>query len=471
MRPSREIDGGQYYPSGSQAGYYYYDPAAVPPYIYGINPNIGVSGTPGYIEIYGSNLAPQGTTPQVSMTGANLWIVYQSDNQINVYYGYVGVGQQSLSVTTIYGTSNYVLFTALTGDPTPSVSGISPEVWPAGTTTDLTITGTGFGTNPGLTISGGWIDNYGVYSGWDTGIHGWVTVSPYAPTQPVTVTVTSNGYWGNPFLPQYPNQPNYGSATATLQAAPQPPTVAVLSASIPDDRIRVVLAPEGVYGTLTVELLGGTNYTVFQGGRSGGTYDISFNIPNLPAGEFTQVRATWAVDGAPDATREYHFRVMGSYRHTQYNTPAEGNCIGAPSSVTVYNNSCAATPNASMKSGFIDRVLNLMSGTGSGHSLDYGDVRQEFYCTPRPYPTARRDQTISGSMGPVNDSTVAVHSSSPMHEPGAQIYIHGVGVKTVTDTCGVACQGVNRIDHYTTNTACSGITDLLPEPAMTIRLY
>jgi len=209
----------QYYVGSSQAGYYYSDPAAIPPYIYHLSPDVGVAGTSGYIPIYGTNLAPTGTTPQVSMDGATLWIVYQSDNQINVYYSYVTLGTHWLSVTTIYGTSNYVPFTALAGNQTPAISSIDPDEWDAGTTTDFFIAGTGFGTNPGLTIDPAWIEDYGIYSAWDTGINAWVRVSPYAPDLTVQVTVTSNGYYGTPFVPQYPNQPASGSANAQVNGA------------------------------------------------------------------------------------------------------------------------------------------------------------------------------------------------------------------------------------------------------------
>jgi hypothetical protein len=91
------------------------------------------------------------------------------------------------------------------------------------------------------------VENYGIYSGWDTGMHAWVTVSPSAPTQMITVTVTSNGYWGQPFLPQYPNQPNYGSATATLlQVAPS------CGFSIPASGLRHTLSDD--YLTTSVPL-------------------------------------------------------------------------------------------------------------------------------------------------------------------------------------------------------------------------
>ncbi len=51
-------------------------------------------------------------------------------------------------------------------------------------------------TNLRLAISTGFTDSHGIYSAWDTGINAWVTVSPYAPNERVTVTVTSNG-WQN----------------------------------------------------------------------------------------------------------------------------------------------------------------------------------------------------------------------------------------------------------------------------------
>ena len=76
------------------------------------------------------------------MPGASLWIVYQSDNQINVYYSYLNVGTHWLSVSAIHGTSNQVPFTVLAGNPTPYITWIDPSTWQAGTTTVFTITGT-----------------------------------------------------------------------------------------------------------------------------------------------------------------------------------------------------------------------------------------------------------------------------------------------------------------------------------------
>jgi len=248
------------------------------------------------------------------------------------------------------------------------------------------------------------------------------------------------------------------------------PTVDVTYASIPDDEITVVLRPNGGSGTLTVQALGGSTHAIFQGVKSGGTHNISFNIPDLPNGqEFTQVRATWTpTGGSPQDTHSYHFKSLGTYTHTRYNSPAENKCSGNPSPLTVYNDSCVTTPNAVMKSGFISQVLHPDYGTGSGHSMGYQDVLREALCSPRAYPTARRDQTIIGTKGPVDDTTVAVcYQNQELYVTGRQLYIHGLGVKTVTDRCP-ACCGVNKINNYTTDTEC--FVGSLPD-AKTIILY
>lgn len=53
---------------------------------------------------------------------------------------------------SLAGTSNVVNINV--GDPTPAITSISPNNWYAGTTTQFTINGSGFGTNPALTVTG-----------------------------------------------------------------------------------------------------------------------------------------------------------------------------------------------------------------------------------------------------------------------------------------------------------------------------
>ena len=122
-----------------------------------------------------------------------------------------------------------------------------------------------------------------------------------------------------------------------------------------------------------------------------------------------------------------------------------------------------------MKSGFVFWVCNSAGGTGSGHSISLGDVHKEGWCSPRDYPTMRKNWTITGTLGPVNGSTVAVCSQNgELYQAGRQLYIHGLGVKTVTNACDACCGDGTHLDNYTTSTACS--LNFLPD-AKTIILY
>ncbi len=158
---------------------------------------------------------------------------------------------------------------------------------------------------------------------------------------------------------------------------------------------------------------------------------------------------------------------MGTYHQTQYNTPAESSCTGGPQDITVWDNSCHGT-NTTVISGFDFRVTNPAGGTGSGHSINWGDVYQEFTCSGGS-GVLRGHQTITGTLGSLNDATVAACSSSELYAAGTQVYIVGEGVKTVTDRCPACCNDVTHLDNYTTNTQCSNVPSL-PD-ALTIRLY
>jgi hypothetical protein len=146
---------------------------------------------------------------------------------------------------------------------------------------------------------------------------------------------------------------------------------------------------------------------------------------------------------------------------TQYNTPAESNCTGGPQQITIWNNSCQGTA-GTVRSGFDFRVTNPLGGTGSGHSINFGDVQEEASCPGRQAGDLRGFVTIRGSLGPVNDSTVAVCRTGPLFIAGLRLFIVGEGVKTVTDSCPACCNdpGMAHLDNYTTNTACAGVPSL-----------
>jgi hypothetical protein len=127
-----------------------------------------------------------------------------------------------------------------------------------------------------------------------------------------------------------------------------------------------------------------------------------------------------------------------------------------------------------MLSGFVFRVNDPATGTGSGHSISFGDVQPEQFCpgrtsSPNPY---RRNATIRGTLGALSNSTVAAcQGNTDLYVSGARVYLHGIGVKTVTDRCPACCNDVTHLDNFTTDTSCTGIGDLTATPVLTIRLY
>lgn len=254
------------------------------------------------------------------------------------------------------------------------------------------------------------------------------------------------------------------------------PRVYILSASIPRNQILFYLGPTGRTGRLTLELLnGGTvRYTFGTWPLSSNRYRTDFHITHLPTGDFDQLRATWNVYGTNYSTvYPYRFKVLGQYRHSQYNTPSESACSGPRQRAYITTAACNFTPTR-LRSGFISQV-NL---NGSGISIRHGNLQRERFCIGRsgaPAGSANRSfrqvAAIRGSCGSntglLNNTTVARLPSHPDLNCGDRVYIHTVGVKTVTDLCPGCAQ--DQLDNFTTQIACARITDL--GNFLTIKLY
>jgi len=171
-------------------------------------------GSSGTLTILGVYLTADGTdqTPTVNLSpmgqGLTLGsVTVVSDGELEVSYSVSSspgsTGSYGITVTTNAGTSN--TSNVKVGDPTPAITSISPNQWNANTTVNLTIIGTGFGTNPTLSMQGIGISfTYPCATSpgqqCDTQISATVTISASAPQQNVTITVTSNGYNGSGFL-------------------------------------------------------------------------------------------------------------------------------------------------------------------------------------------------------------------------------------------------------------------------------
>jgi hypothetical protein len=133
----------------------------------------------------------------------------------------IGLGTQLGS--TFYSTTTKGLFTV--GDPTPSISSVSPNSWTAGQTNiPVTIKGSGFGSNPILVVAGSGVSS-SITGHTDNGQPGGaqltanVTVSACGSGS-AAITVTSTGYNGTGFGAAYTGQSPSGTSSATIIPAP-----------------------------------------------------------------------------------------------------------------------------------------------------------------------------------------------------------------------------------------------------------
>jgi hypothetical protein len=254
-----------------------------------------------------------------------------------------------------------------------------------------------------------------------------------------------------------------GSVTVCVDA------LAVTVADIRTDTIKVVL-PAGGTGQLVITLIGDSVLTLFDGIRSSGTYTFSFDPQHLPEGQYSQVKAVWTVNGsAKMASRAVAFRVLGSYRHSQYNVPDESTCNPALGQGWITTSACVFKPAVPRL-----RTLFMMQASlnGSGHSINFGDVRREAECIKakhNPPPGATDHSFRPGMVTPtctgetLSDSTVARNPHHRFLDCGDEVLIVGLGgrvgtVKTVTDECPVC--GETQLDNFTTKKACSKVGDL-----------
>ncbi len=243
----------------------------------------------------------------------------------------------------------------------------------------------------------------------------------------------------------------------------------VTSVDLPSDQVGVTLSgPSGMSGQLVVTWNGpGPNSAIDNNTRGVGSYTFNPSLGSLAKGQYTGVTAQWTVGGTP-ASGSYtnNFNVLGSYLHTQYNTPAESQCTGGSGTayLTAGPTACAWST-VSLISQFISQAwLN-----GSGSTINYGLIQEYLAgCSPPAGGNQnyfRKVSQVTPGCGSPNNflsgTTVAVDVFSAGHplQCGDSVLIVGLGagagtVKTATDSCP-ACNGKALVDDYNTSTACS----------------
>ncbi|MDR3674359.1 MAG: hypothetical protein P4N24_02640 [Acidobacteriota bacterium] len=200
------------------------------PYITTIDPFSAQVGTSVAINVYGDNLIDPFTDdidPSIAGAGFTFNSASGYSSPVTVNYSIAlnaSTGNLALTLSNRFGTSNGATFNVY--DPPPSISSIAPSSWDAGTSPRVVISGTGFGTNPLLTISPASAQCQNMQAS-DNGAYAQITcpqmVTSVNASGPLVITVTSQGYNGTGFAQRNPPVQNSANGTVTINPVQGPP--------------------------------------------------------------------------------------------------------------------------------------------------------------------------------------------------------------------------------------------------------
>ena len=183
------------------------------------SPTMGVAGGGGGLTLGSVQIVSDGG----DHTNDSLNVSYSVDNNSG------SVGTYGITVTTVSGTSN--TYNVVVYDPTPMITGVSPDPkqqhWQAATSPlAITVTGTGFGTNPQLNITGSGVTSFG--QGGQSGDLSTISATVYLNQTGgnVAITVTSNGFSGSHMFSSGSNSAGSNEWDGYVDAGPVPaPTI------------------------------------------------------------------------------------------------------------------------------------------------------------------------------------------------------------------------------------------------------
>src|SRR5208337_565248 len=208
-----------------------------------------------------------------------------------------------------------------------------------------------------------------------------------------------------------------------------------------------------------------------------GTYTFNPNLSNLVSGQYTGVTGQWTVNRTPaSGSYTYNFNVLGTWRHSQYNTPTESSCSGSSSSAYEVNVTTCAYQTGNLIAQFISQSWLNGSGTAANAYYGYHNEQNAQYCINHGYlPGDASGKSFAfeaniipycGAGYSIGNSTVAWNfTSTQTLNCGDQVLIVGYGtspgtVKTVTDRCAPNPPNSNgctstQLDNYTTGSGCA----------------
>lgn len=231
------------------------------PQINDMVPGSAPSGTSVEVNFSGSNF---GTNPTINVGGSGVTvggISYATETRITAIFNVdnnATTGNHSVSVSAGGYTSNSVNFQV--GNRTPQITGVNPSSAAAGDNVAVTISGTGFGTNPSLSVSGG--INATVTSVGDQQITANFSIPLSTVPGNYSVRVTSNGVGGNGFISGGGSSPTSNAATFTVTPAPAPRITNMAPTAAPlDTSVEINVQGEN-FGTNPTLQVGGRGVTV-----------------------------------------------------------------------------------------------------------------------------------------------------------------------------------------------------------------
>jgi len=253
----------------------------------------------------------------------------------------------------------------------------------------------------------------------------------------------------------------------------------VTSVDLPSDQVKVTLGgPSGASGQLVVSWNGpGGNSAIDNNTRSVGSYTFNPPLGNLVTGQYTGVTAQWTVNGVTaTGSKTNNFNVLGTWRHSQYNTPTESSCSGSSSSANEVNVTTCAYQTGPLTLQFINQAWLNGSGKTINSYYGYETEQNAQYCINHGYlPGDASGKSFAfepriipycGSSYSLGTNTVAwKFTSTSTLNCGDQVLIAGYGaspgtVKTVTDRCAPISENPNgctntQLDNYTTISGCA----------------
>jgi len=198
-----------------------------PPYVFvGTNGTLTLNGE-NFVDPFGDPTTIQ-TSNSFHGTGFSVTTGSVGYSQATASYSAAltaSTGNWDIGITYFLGSTDFVFeyLNFMVGDPTPTISSVSPSSWAAGQTNiPVTIKGSGFGSNPVLVIAG---VTSSISSHSDNGLPGGAVINanvtvPGCATGSALITVSSTGYNGSGFGNAYPGQLSYVITNGTILPAP-----------------------------------------------------------------------------------------------------------------------------------------------------------------------------------------------------------------------------------------------------------